>query len=217
MPFDKQIWLGSETAIQLWELTESPVDLLPWLELSPEEKNQLETIRSQKRQLEFLVTRIMLRKVFPDERIFYSTCGAPYLEHPMRYISVAHSKKFGCLMHSNHPCAVDVETIESKALRIAGRFLGEYERKFISDEQPAKDATLLWSAKESLYKLLKMEGIEFSKQLIVHEINNNAQRKITASIITEKSHTNHELAYEFFDDQVLTWTIDEKNDCHVHR
>ena len=216
MPFDKQIWLDSDTAIQLWELTESTVDLLPWLEVTPNEKQELELLRNEKRQTEYLATRILLRKVFPEANIRYNNNRAPFLENGDTFISIAHSKKYVCLMHSKHPCGVDIETIESKALRIARRFLGESELKYISDEQPARDATLLWSAKESLYKLLKKDGVEFSKQLIIQGIGINGQRRIEASIITEKAYTNHELMYEYIDDQILTWVIDEKNECDAH-
>ncbi len=217
MPFDKQIWLDSNTAIQLWELNESPVDLLPWLELKADEKKQLESLKNTKRQAEYLATRILLKKVFPNETISYSNIGAPCLTNPYRFISVAHSRKYVCLMHSDQPCGVDIETVDSKALRIAKRFLGESEFKFISDEQPGRDATLLWSAKESLYKLLKKEGVAFSKQLIIHSIGDNGQKRIVASIITEQAYTNHELMYEFIGDQVLTWIIDENNECNAHR
>jgi 4'-phosphopantetheinyl transferase len=157
VPFFKQIWLNADTAIQLWELAESPIDLLPWAELNLTEKAQLESIRNVKRQCEFLAVRILFGKVWKNRQIYYTDSGAPYLEGVETYISISHSKRFVCLMHSKYPCGVDIESVESRALKVAGKFLNESEMGLISEEFPARDATLLWSAKESLFKLLKFK------------------------------------------------------------
>ena len=217
MPFYKQIWLNADTAIQLWELNESPIDLLPWAELNLSEKAQLESIRNHKRQCEFLAIRIMLKKVWKDRQIYYTDCGAPYLEGEETYISVSHSKRFVSLMHSKYPCGVDIESIESKALKVAGKFLNDEEKKFIGEEFPARDATLLWSAKESLYKLLKLEGIDFATQLCIDRVENHDSRKIHSEIHSEKASTNHELNFEIIEDQILTWVLDQEKNSNAHR
>ncbi|PLX22321.1 MAG: hypothetical protein C0599_06610 [Salinivirgaceae bacterium] len=217
MPFYKQIWLNADTAIQLWELTESPIDLLPWAELNLSEKAQLESIKNVKRQCEFLAVRIMLKKVWKTRQIYYTDSGAPYLEGEETYISVSHSKRFVSLMHSKYPCGVDIESIESKALKVAGKFLNDIEMKLIGEESPAKDATLLWSAKESLFKLLRIEGVDFATQLLIEEIENHDKRKIHSEIVSKKAHTNHEVLFEYIDDQVLTCVLDTEKNCYAHR
>jgi 4'-phosphopantetheinyl transferase len=217
MPFFKQIWLNADTAIQLWELTESPIDLLPWADLSLQEKSQLESMSNTKRQCEFLAVRIMLKKVWKNRNIYYTDSGAPYLEGVETYISISHSRKYVSLMHSKYPCGIDIESIESKALKVARKFLSETEMSLIGEEFPARDATLLWSAKESLYKLLKLDGVDFASQLIIDKIENSDIKKISAEIRSERAATAHELNYEFIDDQILTWVLDKENYCNAHR
>lgn len=217
MPFYKQIWFNADTAIQLWELRESPIDLLPWAELNLSEKSQLEAMRNTKRQCEFLAIRIMLKKVWKNRNIYYTESGAPYLEGEETYISISHSNRFVSLMHSKFPCGVDIESVESKALKVANKFLNQSEMLLIGDEFPARDATLLWSAKESLFKLLKLDGVDFASQLIIDSIENNDVRKIQAAIRSKRAQTAHELKFEFIDDQILTWVLDKEKNCNAHR
>lgn len=217
MPFFKQIWLNTDTALQLWELTEAPRDLMPSITLNAKENLQLEKLRNTKRQAEFLATRLLLRKVLPEKTISYNDSGAPFIADHSSFISVSHSNRFVCLMHSRYPCGVDIEGIESKALRIARRFLSEDELNLIQDDYPARDATLLWTVKESLFKLLKRERIDFTSQLVVHEIQNASAKRINASIVTDKGETSHTLMYDFIDQQVMTWVTDEKKLCDAHR
>jgi phosphopantetheinyl transferase len=217
MPFYKQIWLSGDTAIQLWELTETPIDLLPWAELNLNEKAQLASIRNVKRQCEFLAVRILLKKMWKDRQIYYTDCGAPYLEGEETYISISHSKRFVSLMHSKFPCGIDIESIESKALKVAHKFLNDNEKVMIGKEAPAYDATLLWSAKESLYKMLNKDGVDFSTQLLINKIENHNVRKIYAGIKSEKAETSHEVSFELVDDQILTWVLDIDRTCYAHR
>lgn len=216
MPYFKQIWLGAGTALQLWEIKETIAELLPWVELNEIEKEQLKKLKNEKRQIEFVIVRIMLRKVLPDSTILYNSAGAPYIDDNSNYISVSHSNRFVCLMHSCFPCGVDVEYIDSKALRVARRFLCEEELGLIHEDFPARDATLLWSAKESLFKLLKKENVDFARQLKITEVQDNVRRRIEAAIISDVAETSHILSYDFIDEQVITWITDENNTCHSH-
>lgn len=217
MPFFKQIWLNGDTAIQLWEMTETPIELLPWTELTLSEKTQLESIRNVKRQCEFLAVRILLKKVWKNRQIYYTDCGAPYLEGEETFISISHSKRFVSLMHSKYPCGIDVEGVDSKALKVADKFLNKSEKFLIGEEAPAYDATLLWSAKESLYKMLKIEGVDFATQLLIDRIDNHDIQKIHAGIQSKKAETSHEINFELLDDQILTWVLDPEKKCYAHR
>ncbi len=216
MPYFKQIWLGANTALQLWEVRESFKDLVSRVKLNEKEKAQLKNLRNEKRQIEFVIVRIMLRKVLPGATILYNLSGAPYIDDDSNFVSVSHSNRFVCLMHSCFPCGVDVEYIDSRALRVARRFLGSEELNFIHEDFPARDATLLWSAKESLFKLLKKENIDFAKQLKIQSVENNTQRRIEASIISDIAETSHSVSYDFIGEQVITWITDENNTCHLH-
>ncbi|MFO7864498.1 MAG: 4'-phosphopantetheinyl transferase superfamily protein [Salinivirgaceae bacterium] len=209
MPFRKQIWLGADTAIQFWDLNEKHTELESMLSLSKAEQECYNKITNAKRKSEFLAARILQRKVLPNNHVSYLDTGAPVMEKNETHISIAHSNQTVCFMHSAYRCGVDVETIASRALRVAKRFLNNQEFKFIGEEFPARDATLLWSAKESLYKMLGQMGIDFASQLIITAIETENRQHMKASIISNNSEAEYELSYTFFDNQVVTWVVDE--------
>ncbi|MDA3865748.1 MAG: 4'-phosphopantetheinyl transferase superfamily protein [Salinivirgaceae bacterium] len=210
MPFRKQIWLGAETAIQFWDLQEKHSELEYMVQLSDSEQKYYNKFTNTKRKSEFLASRILQRKVIPNKHILYLDTGAPILNESGCYISIAHSTETACFMHSKYHCGVDIETITSRALRVAKRFLNSKEFKFIGEEFPARDATLLWSAKESIYKMLGRIGIDFATQLIITSIETSNRQHMKVSVINDGHTAEYELSYTFFDNQVVTWIVDDK-------
>jgi phosphopantetheinyl transferase (holo-ACP synthase) len=60
-----------------------------------------------------------------------------------------------------------LEIFRPKIERIATRFLHDQESFALQGEGIIEKLTLIWTAKEALYKALKKKGIIFSEQLIV--------------------------------------------------
>ena len=73
--------LSSDNAnIWLWQLTESPEQLLALLATHPDYAPQAQSFRSTQRQREWLATRALLHDVLGDDiRIAYDKDGAPRL------------------------------------------------------------------------------------------------------------------------------------------
>ncbi len=67
-------------------------------------------------------------------------------------ISISHTKERVAVALSSSPTGLDMEIINNRALKIASRFINEKDTMFI-DPDDAKDTTLLWTAKEAVYKL----------------------------------------------------------------
>lgn len=214
MPLLKQIWFGSDTALQLWTLTEDSDSLSKLVTLHNIELQLFNRISNETRKAEFLVARILLRNVFPDSHIEYSIQGAPVIVPSDVHVSISHTTGMVCLLHSIYPCGIDVEQIGTRALRLTKRFVSHSEASLIGEEFPARDATLIWSVKETLYKLLRKEGVDFATQLIIDKVDDD--KKIYTSIITENKKTTHCVNYTIFDNYVLTWVVDEKKLSYEH-
>lgn len=95
-------------------------------------------------------------------QITYASDGAPL--YPSVEISISHSKSMALVGRSESPLGVDVEQFTPKIHRIQKRFHHPQE-SFEGDE--TQGLVQLWTAKEALYKTLRIPGISFKEQLRV--------------------------------------------------
>jgi hypothetical protein len=90
-------------------------------------------------------------------------------------VSLSHSGEWvaALLAPAGAAVGVDVEVVRDKALRIARKFLNAEElaaTEHLATHQPGLAAelhSLLWSAKETLYKLAGQRGIIFRQNLLL--------------------------------------------------
>jgi phosphopantetheinyl transferase len=119
------------------------------------------------RKREWLAVRVLLKEITGEEkRILYTGGGKPYLEDRSYYISISHTKNYVAVcLHTDHPVAIDIEQISPRAEKIRSRFMSETEEKKLSAVNPLVHTLLHWSAKETLFKYLDENDIEFKSQL----------------------------------------------------
>ena len=68
---------------------------------------------------------------------------------------------------------IDIELKKSKTLNVQDKFLNEFEKQK-NEYQPDLDyLTMIWTAKESIYKALGIKGVSFSDDIIIKNISNN--------------------------------------------
>lgn len=136
--------------------------------LTPEEFVRLESIRHPEKRLEFAASRYLRTSIFGLKPIFYNEFGSPYLDQ-QGFISLSHTKGLVAMAHSEQfNIGVDVESVREKARQLQSRFVHPSEKEYF-DINSAREMSLLWSFKETLYKLTDREGVLFAKELIVRK------------------------------------------------
>ncbi len=140
----------STARILVWEFDECET-LDPRILLEDEMREKFASLHP-KRQAEVLMVRRMLKKLCPNDKILYRENGEPYLASGKAEISVSHSFPFAALAVSTKRIGIDLERIKPKIERIRHKFI-LHEDAFIDDENAAEYLTIIWSVKESLYKL----------------------------------------------------------------
>jgi 4'-phosphopantetheinyl transferase len=139
--------------------------------LTENELNKYLSIQHPIKKLEFLGSRHLKHQLFGNQELYYDHTGAPYLEK-QGYISLSHAYPHVVMaVCENHRIGVDIEPISEKAVRTAIRFTTEHEiapLKFST----ARDYTLLWSLKETLYKLSDRNSLLFQQHLLVKRCDN---------------------------------------------
>lgn len=142
--------------------------------LTFQEKKRFETINNSNKKLEFAASRFLKHKLFGDVEINYLEHGSPYvsIDNIPQLISITHSAHLtGLCKHSEFPVAIDLEKIDSKSVKLAPKFCSETEAQ-IFDMSSEADMTLLWSFKETLYKLSDRNGLIFKRDICVSKKEN---------------------------------------------
>ena len=98
--------------------------------------------------------------------LIHDSNGIPRLESGQQ-LSISHTKNLAGIALGTKPLGIDIEVFRPKIRRIATRFLHADETFVLNGDQVIEKLTLIWTAKEALYKALNQKGIIFSKQLLV--------------------------------------------------
>jgi phosphopantetheinyl transferase len=123
------------------------------------------------RRLEYLAVRALAVQMGVQAvDIAYLPSGKPYLKNSEDTISISHTKGYVALLLSPHARAgVDVEQATDRVRRIRNKFMHPDEEQTLSDccgyEQETIGLLLHWCAKESLFKAVPEEGVDFASEL----------------------------------------------------
>ena len=139
-----------KATILLWKYDEEE-DLNPDFLVEKENFEKIKDYHPTKLK-ELLLVRKILKSVLPNHKILYQD-RTPYLEPNDFEISVTHSFPYAALAISKNKVGIDIEPFTSKILKIQHKFLQDEENGFIEKGKEVAYLTLIWSLKESLYKI----------------------------------------------------------------
>ena len=133
-------------------------------EASSERLNGMKSILHQKG---FLSVRHLLRiEGYEDRDLYYNSYGKPLLKDG-RHISITHSFDFAAIIISRSEVGIDIEKNREKIVKIQHRFVNtEYDS--LSDEDLVKQLTVIWGAKESMYKTYPYGGLSFHDNIAIN-------------------------------------------------
>lgn len=119
--------------------------------------------------LEYLSVRTLAKLMDIDPlAIDHLPSGKPFLKNGTTQISISHTKGYAAILLSEQPhIGTDIEYRSDRILKVRSKFMHPDEEKNIAG-QPTEESTSLllhWSAKESLYKAMAEEGVDFIKEL----------------------------------------------------
>ncbi len=167
MPLHQRINLEEETQFLIWHIDEAEDELLKDLNLSKIDELKFQKKKNTSHRKEFLAARKLLREAgIAPQTLRYSPDGAPQLESG-RQLSISHSNGIAGIALGDKPLGFDLEEYRPKIVKIAPRFL--HSKEVFTNQPPfiIEKLTLIWTAKEALYKALNQKGIVFSQQLCV--------------------------------------------------
>ncbi len=165
MPLILETHTDDDAHLYLWQGEEDLFFFRKNTRLTSAESEWLKCYSNEGRKKDLLIARYLLQRAMPHAEINYYSNGKPYLKGQEAQISISHTKNIvGIMLHPQRTVGLDIEHISPRAERLKGRFLSEKEAFVASD---AILATLYWSAKETLFKLDKEQGLDFRSDLSI--------------------------------------------------
>ena len=167
MPLYKTITVNQHTKVLIWKIEESFETLSKVIDLTPYCQNRLSQMKSEMHRRGFMSVRHLLAHVnYQDSDLYYDDFGKPYLKDGTQ-ISITHSFEFAAIIISNQRIGIDIEKQREKIKRIAHKFTNDKEADFISKvpDVAVRLLTIIWGAKESLYKLYATAGLSFEQHI----------------------------------------------------
>ncbi|WP_405251050.1 4'-phosphopantetheinyl transferase family protein [Dokdonia sp. Asnod3-C12] len=199
MPLYKTITVSSSTTVYIWKIEEDITTLSRNIKLTNHCQNRLQGMKSELHQRGFMSIRHLLAEAgYTDFDLYYDKNGKPHL-HDGKHISITHSYTFTAIIVSDQPVGIDIEKQRDKILRIAHKFtpIEEYYTLTNADARMRK-LTIVWGAKESLYKLYSQEGLSFLKHIDVTDFDFD-DAKTTATVNYEGAVSTYNLTFMEFE------------------
>ena len=200
MPIYKTITVSDSTQVYIWKVTESENELAQNISLTDNSLKRMSRMKSESHRRAFLSIRhLFIEAGFEDKEVYYNEFGKPFL-YDGRYISITHSNEFTAIIVSEAiKVGIDVEKQRDKILRIAYKFTTfEAYRTLANSEATIRKLTIIWGAKESLYKIYGQQGLSFFKHIDVHDFSFE-DTKTTAQITYQSQKSNYDVTYLEFE------------------
>ncbi len=175
MPLFQTIQFNGTTKILIWHITESFEELLSKVVLKEKTQQRLNGMKSQMHQRAFLSVRMLIQEMgFTDHEMHYDEFGKPYF-NCHNHISITHSHDFAAIIISDETVGIDMELQREKILRIADKFV-DTETSYLNTQNKVdyiKELTVIWGAKEAIFKIRNEKGISFKDHIRVNAFSLN--------------------------------------------
>lgn len=187
--------------ILIWKYDETE-DLDADQLLEPENAEKVKDYHPKK-MLEVLMVRKLLKRLKPHSKILYKE-REPFLSPKDAEISITHSFPFAAIAVSKNKIGIDLEKFNSKILRVIDKFTYENERGFIPSDNEVTFYTIIWSVKESMYKIHHSKHWSLKKHYEVKPFELKYLHHIKCRVYDDQISDEFKARVEFFDDFCFT-------------
>lgn len=173
---------GQRTA--LWEISETEQTLLEIASPGKAGLNAFSSLTNAGRRMEWLAVRALLKELYsPAPAIAYLENGKPVLQNHSDNISISHSGiMVSIVTHPQKNPGIDIEALRPRIHKIAYRFLGQQEIKYLGTSPSTEQLTIIWGAKEVMYKAYGQSGISFQQDFEIESFELSATGKLQGLI-----------------------------------
>jgi phosphopantetheinyl transferase len=229
MPLFYQQDINENSKLGIWQIREPEEFFLRKVSVQ-------RTITHPHKRLQHLAGRYLLKYLFADfpyDLIRIADTLKPFLQNEAYHFSISHCGDFAAaLVSSTQRVGVDIEMATPKIEKVLHKFLNEKELGFLISSQSAvaglqsppnslppiangqlvtgdwRLATLLWSAKESVFKWYGDGGVDFSDQINLETFALDEKGIIMCRFNKEFS-VLLRVNYKVFNTLCLSWVVSD--------
>jgi phosphopantetheinyl transferase len=170
MPLFYSQTIDPNTKLAVWDISEEESFFLEWVPISRQ-------MTHPNKRLQHLAGRYLLQYLFPDfplSLIQIANTRKPFLPQESHHFSISHCGSFAAAIVSTEKrVGIDIEQPTERILNIVPKFLNEQERSMVqphATDQLINTATLLWCAKEAMFKWYSLGEVDFKKHLRIDSL-----------------------------------------------
>ncbi len=212
MPLYYQQNINETTKLAVWKITEEDSFFIQQVPLK-------QSIAHPLIRLQHLAGRYLLTYLFPDfpiSLIEIADTRKPFLPQEDFHFSISHCGNYAAAIVScNKRVGIDVELVTNRVERIKNKFLNDEELKSLQIvESPTnfiEKLTVLWSAKEAMFKWWGRGDIDFRDVMRTHPFELNSSGTINADFIKNDFFQQLNLQYKLQNELSLVWIVSDFN------
>jgi phosphopantetheinyl transferase len=210
VPIFFQHQINETTRLGIWKIEESEEFFLSNVPLQKE-------VTHPHKRLQHLAGRFLLQFLFPAfpyELIRIADTSKPYLPDEQYHFSISHCGDYAAaIVSSNQRVGIDIEIPSQKVERIKEKFLNEEENSEFIPPQAGQNSelsqnsellTLLWSAKESVFKWYGNGKVDFRQHIQLKQVHEGNE---TINCLFGKTSEQLTVHYRRFEHLVLAWVL----------
>ena len=211
MPLYKTITVNPHTKVLIWKIEESYEFLCEGITLTSSCDKRVKGMKSTVHRCGFMSVRHLLAaEGYSDEDLFYDENGKPHLR-ANKHISITHSFIFSAIIISDSEVGIDIERQRDKILQIAPKFtpIREY-RTLANSEALVRKLSIVWCAKEAIYKLYAQSGVSFLQHINITDFSFEDGRT-TGKVLYGGNTSWFDLDFFEFEDFTCVYAIPAEN------
>lgn len=209
MPLFYQQNINENTRLAIWKITEPEEFFLAKVPLQRQ-------ITHPDKRLQHLAGRYLLPFLFADfpwAEIEIADTRKPFLPNEQYHFSISHCNIYAAAIASKRErVGADVELISPRLEKIKHKYLHAEELYFVNQhtisEQP-KLLSVLWCAKEAMYKWYGEGGVVFSEMLRIVPFQLASQGRIKANFTKKSFYHKLVLHYKLMPELTFVWVTSD--------
>lgn len=205
MPLFYQQDINPTTKLGVWKIEEDEAFFSTKVPLKKD-------ITHPHKRLQHLAGRYLLPSLFehfPYEEIEIADTRKPFLPSEQYHFSISHCSNYAAaIVSSNERVGVDVEVVTHRVEKIKHKFLHADELRFVNSQISNSHTvllTLLWSAKEAMYKWYGEGEVDFSDVMRTFPFELKENGEIEAAFIKGDFLRKLTLSYKLMEGLTLVW------------
>lgn len=221
MSIIKQI-RDKELLIAVWKMDEPEVKLYELLGNSANSKRIREECNqkfsSDARKKEWLSVRVLLSQLLGENVVVaYRANGEPFLVDSEKKVSISHTRDYVAVAISTlYHVGIDIEIFSHRVDSIVDKIMIRAEKapKKLDAESQTWHSLLVWSTKESVYKCLDIDTLDYKNGILISPFDLQSQGEMKAQYTNYNYHYMLYVHYRCMEDFVLTWCSEyDLNGC----